>query len=786
MIQKTFLITVAFISATFASEAQDPQLGKDHIDKVVEAMTLDEKALLLVGAGMPGFGGDAPVVGQINNVVPGAAGATYAIKRLGIPSIVVADGPAGLRIAPSREGSRRTYYCTAFPAGTLLASTWNTQLAESVGGAMGNEVLEYGVDILLGPALNIQRNPLCGRNFEYYSEDPLLSGAIASAMVRGIQSNGVGTSVKHFAVNNQESNRMGNDSRLTPRALREIYLKGFEITVKESSPWTIMSSYNFINGTYASESRELLTDILRNEWGFKGVVMTDWFGGKSAPSQVYAGNDLMMPGTQPQYRAIVNAVNSGSLSVADVNSSVKRMLTLIMQTPRFKQYKYSDKPDLGAHANIARRSATEGMVLLKNNGNALPLGKNIKQIAAFGITSYDFIAGGTGSGDVNEAYTVSLKDGLTDAGYGFNAQLASLYEKYIEEEKAKVKVDADNPLAMFFPKDRAPELTFSAPELSRLAAETDMAIITIGRNSGEFSDRKLDNDFNLSDNEISLIKNVCSAYQSTGKKAVVILNIGGVIETSSWKDLPDAILLAWQAGQEGGNSVADILSGKANPSGKLPITFPVGYFSLPSANDFPYEYVSTPPVLFAETETVKGEPRRNVDYTNYNDDIYVGYRYFNSFGGDVSYPFGYGLSYTRFDITGISVSEAGGSFAFNCTVTNKGTLAGKEVVQLYVSAPGKSLNKPVRELKAFAKTNLLQPGESQAITLKLSGKDLASFDETISGWAIEAGQYSAYITGSPNDIGNNRPVSFNIAEGKTVELTGRKLLLREELNVIKP
>ncbi|MDR2811123.1 MAG: glycoside hydrolase family 3 C-terminal domain-containing protein [Tannerellaceae bacterium] len=733
-----------------------PQLGKASVDKVVGAMTTEEKVALLVGVGMPGFGGGGAVVGETQLLVPGAAGATTAIPRLGIPSIVVADGPAGLRISPLREGDSATYYCTAFPVGALLASTWNTELVEQVGKAMGNETLEYGVDVLLGPGLNIHRNPLCGRNFEYYSEDPLLTGKIGTAMVKGIQSNGVGVSVKHFAVNNQETNRTGNDARLTARALREIYLKAFEWIVKEAAPQTVMSSYNYINGEYASESRDLLTSILREEWGFKGIVMTDWFGGKQAPVQVHAGNDLLMPGRPDQTKAILDALADGSLNPEDVDTNVKRILELILATPRFKGYAYSNKPDLKAHAEITRTSAAEGMVLLKNN-DALPLSPNTRTIAFFGTTSYDFIAGGTGSGDVNEAYTVSLTEGLRNAGYTLDAELVARYETYRADQVAKQPKD-ESPFAQFFNQARIPEFIPERALTEKKATEADVALITIGRNSGEFTDRKLEGDFELTPQETGLIKQVTDAFHKQGKKVVVVLNIGGVIETASWKDIPDAILLAWQGGQEGGNSVADILKGDVNPSGKLTMTFPVRYLDHASSANFPYNYSTDPQQMMRAMSSMVGagkgnqpkEPERNVDYTIYEEDIYVGYRYFDTFGKEVSYPFGYGLSYTNFEYT--VASDAGNPYAVNVTVTNTGSKAGKEVVQLYVSAPEAEADRPEKELKAFAKTHLLQPGESEAVTLVLLPDDLASFDEKENAWVVAEGNYKLRIGASSGDI----------------------------------
>ncbi|HRF92824.1 MAG TPA: glycoside hydrolase family 3 N-terminal domain-containing protein, partial [Bacteroides graminisolvens] len=484
---KKQLFSMALVATTFmACGPSAPQLGKASLDDVIAAMTLEEKAHLVIGTGMAGFTGDSAVIGETKALVPGAAGTTYPIERLGIPAVVLADGPAGLRINPKREGDSATYYCTHFPIGTLLASTWNQELVESVGKAIGNEVLEYGADVLLAPALNTHRNPLCGRNFEYYSEDPVVSGKIAAAYVNGVQSNGVGTSIKHFAVNNQETNRMANDARVSPRALREIYLKGFEIAVKESQPWTVMSSYNYLNGTYTSENKELLSALLRDEWGFKGMVMTDWFGGKDAVAQMIAGNDMLQPGQDKQYEAIVKGVKEGKLDEAVLNRNVKRILEMILRTPRFKGYEFSNKPDLKAHAAITRQSATEGMVLLKNEKEALPFTSQVKNIALFGCTSYDFIAGGTGSGNVNRAYTVSLLDGLTRAGYQVNENLKSQYEQHIISENKRNEPKEKNQMSAFLPKPRPTEMVPSKALLKEMAAGSDVALITIGRTSGEF------------------------------------------------------------------------------------------------------------------------------------------------------------------------------------------------------------------------------------------------------------------------------------------------------------
>ena len=725
-------------------------------EEVMAKMSLEDKAHFVIGTGMAGFSGDDAVIGATKNLVPGAAGTTYPLDSLGIPAIVLADGPAGLRIDATREGDSATYYCTHFPIGTLLASTWNTQLVEEVGQAIGEEVKEYGADVLLAPALNIMRNPLCGRNFEYYSEDPVVAGKTASAYIKGVQKNDVGTSIKHFAANNQETNRMNTDAHISQRALREIYLKGFEIAIKESKPWTVMTSYNYINGIYTSESKDLVQTILRDEWGYEGTVMTDWFGGKDGAKQMWAGNDMLQPGKKEQFDSIVAGVKSGKLDEADLDRNVQRILNLVEKSPRFQGYQYSNKPDLEAHAAVTRQSAAEGMVLMKNE-KALPFAENVKNVALYGCTSYDFIAGGTGSGNVNHAYVVSLLDGLKNGGYTVSEEMKTAYEKYISdakeaqqkaiEEMAKKDKQAAM-LARFMPGTLPAEKQFSTEELTAQAEASDIAIITIGRISGEFLDRKAA-DFNLNTSERLLIQQVCDVYHKAGKQVVVLLNIGGVIETASWKDMPDAILCAWQAGQEGGNSVVDVLSGKQSPSGKFTMTWPVNFTDAYSSRNFP---IDQDPKIDMLNQGQKGNVR-NVDYTDYEEDIYVGYRYFDSFEVPVSYPFGFGLSYTTFEYSDAKIAQKNDIYDVTVTVRNTGELEGKEVVELYISAPdNKAANKPAKELKAFAKTKLLKPGESQTLTLSITAADLASFDEAASAWVVAEGEYQFLVGASSQDI----------------------------------
>ena len=595
-----------------------------------------------------------------------------------------------------------------------------------------------------------------------------MAGKTAAAYITGVQKNDVGTSIKHFAANNQETNRMNTDARISQRALREIYLKGFEIAIKESKPWTVMTSYNYINGTYTSESKDLVETILRDEWGYEGTVMTDWFGGKDGAKQMWAGNDMLQPGKNEQFDSIVAGVKSGKLDAADLDRNVERVLNLVERSPRFQGYQYSNKPDLKAHAAVTRQSAAEGMVLMKNEGakelgskemssKVLPFGENIKKVALYGCTSYDFIAGGTGSGNVNHAYVVSLVDGLKNGGYTISEEMKTAYEQYIAEAKAArekqldemAKKDPKNAmLVKFLPGTLPAEKLFTAEELAAQAEASDVAIITIGRISGEFLDRQVA-DFNLNDSETKLIQQVCDVYHKAGKQVVVLLNIGGVIETASWRDLPDAILCAWQAGQEGGNSVVDVLSGKQSPSGKFTMTWPLKFNDAYSSKNFP---IDEDPRIDMLNQGKKGDVK-NVDYTNYEEDIYVGYRYFDSFDVPVSYPFGYGLSYTTFEYSDTKIAQKNDIYDISVAVKNTGKYEGKEVVQVYISAPdNKAANKPAKELKAFAKTKLLKPGESQTLTLSITAPELASFDEAASAWVVAEGEYLFLVGASSQDI----------------------------------
>ena len=766
-----------------------PKLSATNIDEVMSAMTLEEKAKLLVGAANKFFSTQA-VVGSEATLVAGAAGTTSEIPRLGIPATVLTDGPAGVRINPTRENDHATYYATGFPIGTCLASTWNTELVRRVGAAIGNETKEYRCDVILGPGMNLHRNPLCGRNFEYYSEDPLLTGKIAAAYINGVQGEGVGVSAKHFAVNSQETDRTRVDERLSQRAARELYLRGFEIAVRESDPWTIMASYNQVNGQYSMGNRDLLTTILRDDWGYKGIVMTDWIGireGLTTVSEVMAGNDLMEPGQPKQAQEIVAAVKSGKLPMADVDRNVHRMLEYIVKTPSFHQYPATNKPDLKAHAAITRQAACEGIVLLKNNGTlpwnsqlSIPKSQSIKTVALFGENSYDFLSGGTGSGCVHTPYVVDMVEGLKNAGISSSATLTDIYRKYVEF--AKVKFQAERHPAKWYQQEefgqqKYPEIGISPICINNEVKQADAAIVTIGRQAGEGVDRDILTEFNLLDEEHRLIIDVCQAFHAAGKPVVVIINSGSVIETASWNAYPDAILCAWQPGEEGGNSVADILTGKANPSGKLTMTWPIAVTDHASTATFPGKIDFTSYLAMRSN----GIPVPTHDITNHEEDIYVGYRLFDSFEKAVSYPFGFGLSYTQFAYSNVKARVSGNTVTVQVTVKNTGSVSGKEVAQVYVAAPEGLLEKPVHELKAFAKTRELKPGQQETLTMQIPVRMLASFDEQQSQWLTEAGTYTFSVGASSRDIRGKAQATV----ARYVEPVSNALTPKHQLNLLR-
>lgn len=671
---------------------------------VVSDMTLEEKARCVVGIERSEF----PPTNK------GVCARTAPFPKYGINTLALADGSSGVRLS-RREQDR----ATAFPSNMALASSWNTELVRKVGAAAGYEARGYDINVLLAPGMNIIRNPLCGRNFEYYSEDPVITGKMGAAFVDGVQSNGVAVSVKHFTCNNQETNRGHVNTIVGKRALRELYLKGFEICVREASPWTLMTSYNSLDGVPVQESYWLINGILRGEWGFDGLVMTDWsFVPHNTVAQIHAGNDFLTPGSADQVRDIIDGVNNGTLDMADLDRACSKVIQLGSRTWHGGS---ASAPDLAPGAKTSAIAACEGAVLLENNG-MLPLAGG--KTALFGVRSYDLVAVGSGSAYVVSPHVIQICDAFRSAGISIDDELEDLYRKYVAFASAdiayneKVKVSIGLPLL--------PELELSRSLIDKAADRDDCAVITLGRTAEEGIDRSLKDDYYLSDTEKALISNICEAFHARGKKVAVVLNIAGIIETESWKHLPDAILNIWLPGQEGGTAVCDLLTGVANPSGKLAVTFPADYFDCPSALDFPYD---------------KPEQGRNYDRTEYSEGIYVGYRYYCTKGVKVSYPFGYGLSYTAFDYSALKVKSTCKGITVSFTVTNSGPVSGKEAVGVYVTAPSDGMDKPAVELKAFAKTGCLAPGESESVRLEIPVSCLASFNEAKDSWQVPRGQF---------------------------------------------
>ena len=722
---------------------------RQQADALVAKLTLDEKLSLLSG---PGYGpGAAPI--NLKHDVAGVAGYINGVHRpqdgIDIPAIKLADGPAGLRINASRDNDPASYYATAWPIGSLLASSWDVDLVRQVGTAIGEEMQQYGVDLLLAPGMNIQRNPLNGRNFEYYSEDPLVTGKMGAAMVSGVQSQGVGATIKHFFGNNSETNRHDIDDLGEARTFREIYLRGFQIAIDDAHPWAIMTSYNKVNGTYVNERRDALQQILRDEWHFDGLVMSDWFAGdvKTAPQrQVMAGQDLIEPGNAKPL--LQEALKRGELSEAQINEAASRILAQVIKSPSYRRQTPNNQPDLTAHARLSRLAGAESMVLLRNERNALPLASNTR-VASFGVNQINTYKGGTGSGDVNAAKTVNIADGLAGR-FHVNQELQRYYRAFYASHKVfhEGKFGARGHYTC---EEAALDATLESL-ISSAAQQQEVAVISIGRQAGEGADRTdSKGDYRLNDAEMQLIERVSAAFHSAGKKVVVVLNVNGVIDTS-WSSKVDGVVLAYMAGQETGNALADVLSGAINPSGKLTQTFPASYASVPSSTTFP-----------GRDENGDGKP----DRIDYNEGIYVGYRYYSTFGKAVAYPFGFGLSYTRFDygeprVVSNRLDEQG-NLILSATITNSGQVSGREAAQVYIAAPQGTLSKPAIELKAFAKTALLAPGSAEQLTFTIPASLLASFAPQRNAWIIEPGSYRAYIAPS-SDIHGITPVTFTVAK----------------------
>ena|GEM_PF-480048 len=732
------------------------------IDKVISEMTLDEKVALLGGS---------------SGRLAGSAGGTLAIPRLGIPGTSLSDGPAGIRITlrPSgftdSQGNPTVRAATWWPNGAARASTWNNELQEQMGAAWGKEMYFFGNDLLLGPGANIHRHVLNGRNFEYYSEDPLLSGKTGAAEVRGIQSEGVGATIKHFAANNQETGRNNLPTTISKRALREIYLKSFEYVIRESQPWAVMTAYNQINGVSTAQDYALITKILREEWGFEGFVMTDWSGQGNAsywPAQpgnnaysslVKAGNDVCEP--RGNVNSVMAGLQAGFITEEDIDACVRRILEYIIKTPSFKGQPLSTEPNPYTDENeaIAFDVSVESMVLLKNNTvggkPALPITSG--NIATIGNATSSLVLGGTGSGSVNadSSRFVQIVPALRNIYTGGE----------IIDATTLGYAQVSN------------EMQPTEAQMIDLVNQVGSVVLTIKRTSGEFSDvGKTKGAYYLTDAEQNLIDVASRVCRQAGKPFIVLLNMGTFVEMESWKDKADAILLVWEPGIVVGKPIAAVLTGKANPSGKLSTTIPIdvqGYY-----NDDPTKPYAPAQDNFGTSSGVI-----------YNEDIYVGYRYYDAFNVPVSYEFGYGINYSTFEYSNLQLNsttfdDVDSTIDISVDIKNISQVPGKEVVQFYVGAPGISMPKPVKELKGFAKTKELAGGESQTVSTTLDAMLLASFDEARSAWVVEPGTYKVYAAASSKDI--RQVATFTVSEELVVETVNDVMAPDRTINKFNP
>ncbi|MFE5409035.1 glycoside hydrolase family 3 C-terminal domain-containing protein [Microbacterium sp. NPDC056569] len=638
---------------------------------------------------------------------------TKPVERVGVPAVMVTDGPHGLR--KQREGGDHlgigdSVPATCFPPAVGLGSSWDVDLVRRVGEALGTETSIENVAVLLGPGINIKRSPLCGRNFEYLSEDPIVSGVLGAAIVQGIQSKGVGTSLKHFAANNQENDRMRSSSDVDPRPLREIYLRGFQRVVEDAQPWTVMCSYNRINGVYASEDPWLLTRVLRDEWGFEGLVVSDWGAVNERVPGLAAGMDLEMPSSNGVTDAqIVAAVQDGSLDESVVDVAAGRVLDLVRKATAGAGA-VAGPLDVDAHHALAREAAGRSIVLLKNDGAVLPLAKDAK-IAVIGEFAEKPRYQGAGSSMINPTRVDTALDEIRSLATGDVA--------YAQGFSNALEVSDDEASAL-------------RDEAVGAASVADVAVLFLGlpaRLESEGYDR---DDIDLPPAQLALVDAVRAANQNT----VVVLSNGGVVALPFAEHVP-AILETWLLGQAGGGGTADVLFGEVNPSAKLTETIPVRLEDTPAFLDFPGEF----------------------SHTRYGEGLFVGYRWYDARRLEVVFPFGHGLSYTTFSYTDAAAQvDADGDVEVTVAVTNTGDRAGREVVQVYTSLAGSSVQCAPRELKAFASV-ALEPGESQVVTLTVRRQDLAYWDIRADRWVVEGGEYTIDVAASSRDIRSSAAVA---------------------------
>ena len=647
-----------------------------NTELLLKNLTLEEKCALLSGA---------------------ETFKTRGMPEHGIPQIWLSDGPHGLRKQAGESdhlGLNPSVPATCFPTASAVANSWDAALGEEIGAALGEEAAAQEVSVMLGPGLNMKRNPLCGRSFEYFSEDPYLAGKLAAGYIRGIQSKGVAACPKHFAVNSQETRRMASDSIVNERTLREIYLTGFEIAVKEGHPRSIMSSYNLVNGTYANENKHLLMDILRGEWGFDGAVITDWGGSNDHALGVKNGSTLEMPAPGgDSVRELLAAVESGKISESDIDARLSELLPLVFDTKAALDAAPREF-DAAAHHALARRAAEESLVLLKNEGSLLPLAAGSK-VAVIGDFAKNPRYQGAGSSMVNSTQVDVLLDKLIDSELNVIG-----YQQGFDRHG---KPDA--------------ALQKSACEL---ATQADTVILCMGLDEIAESEGLDRSNLRLAQNQVDLLQ----AVAAVNPKIVVVLYSGSVVETP-WLDNCQALLYAALGGQAGAGAVADALTGKVNPCGKLAETWPLAYADIPSAADF-------------------ATRRKTVEY---REGLYIGYRYFTTAEKAVRFPFGYGMSYTTFAYSDMAADEQGVSL----TVTNTGSVAGTEIVQLYVAKKNSELFRPAKELKGFARVTLA-PGEKQRITIMLDDKAFRFWNVKANRWEIEGGEYELLVGASVEDI----------------------------------